>query len=78
MYYVHNFQLLRVVHSLWSPSISQALPGEIKAAMAMSDVERFSLLGEENPKLSKNPKEGYGEATESDIRNWIKGIRDSG
>ncbi|XP_004494659.1 protein HASTY 1 [Cicer arietinum] len=71
-------KLLRVVHSLWSPSISQALPGEIKAAMAMSDVERFSLLGEENPKLSKNPKEGYGEATESDIRNWIKGIRDSG
>ncbi|KAK2419191.1 protein HASTY [Trifolium repens] len=71
-------KLLRGLHSLWSPSISQTLPGEIKAAMAMSDFERFSLLGEENPKLPKNPKEGYGEQNESDIRNWFKGIRDSG
>ncbi|CAJ2631548.1 unnamed protein product [Trifolium pratense] len=70
--------LLRGLHSLWSPSIIQTLPGEISAAMAMSDFERFSLLGEENPKLPKNPKEGYGEQNESDIRNWFKGIRDSG
>ena len=43
--------------------------------MAMSDVERFTLLGEENPELPKNPKEGYDEP---DIRNWFKVIRDSG
>lgn len=44
----------------------------------MGDVERFSLLGEENPKLAKNPKDVHGEPNESDIRNWFKGIRDSG
>lgn len=49
----------------------------------MSDAEKFSLLGEENPKLPKGSnvsmnKEGYPEPNESDIRNWFKGIRDSG
>lgn len=83
-------QLLRAIHSLWSPSVSQTLSVEIKAAMTMSDVERFSLLGEGNPKLSKGSsifadgsqismsKEGYTEPNETDIRNWLKGIRDSG
>ncbi|XP_043816148.1 protein HASTY 1 isoform X2 [Manihot esculenta] len=83
-------KLLRAIHSLWSPSIYQALPGELKAAMTMSDAERFALLGEGNPKLPKGSltsadgsqvgmtKEGYAEANESDIRNWLKGIRDSG
>ncbi|ONI04716.1 hypothetical protein PRUPE_6G336100 [Prunus persica] len=83
-------KLLRSIHSLWSPSVSQTLPGEIKAAMTMSDVEQFSLLGEGNPKFSKGAvtfssgslisasKEGYTEPNESDIRNWLKGIRDSG
>ncbi|RDX99328.1 Protein HASTY 1, partial [Mucuna pruriens] len=83
-------KLLRCIHSLWSPSISQALPGEVRAAMIMSDVERFSLLGEGNSKLPKGSltvadgskvdmsKEGYAEPNESDIRNWFKGIRDSG
>ncbi|KAK6243201.1 hypothetical protein QUC31_009610 [Theobroma cacao] len=82
--------LLRAIHSLWSPSIFQTLPGEIKAAMSMSDVERSSLLGGGNPKLSKGAltfidgsqfdvnKEGYTEPNEADIRNWLKGIRDSG
>lgn len=85
-----DLQLLRSIHSLWSPSVSQTLPGEIKAAMTMSDVEQFSLLGEGNPKFSKGAvtfssgslisasKEGYTEPNESDIRNWLKGIRDSG
>lgn len=84
------FQLLRAIHSLWSPSIYQALPGEVRAAMSMSDVERFTLLGEGNPKSSKGAltftdgshldmsKEGSAEPNESDIRNWLKGIRDSG
>lgn len=83
-------KLLRAIHSIWSPSISQLLPREIKAAMTMSDVEQFSLLGEGNPKFSKGAvtftdgsqldtsKEGYGEPNESDIRNWLKGVRDSG
>ncbi|GMP40616.1 hypothetical protein CsSME_00010991 [Camellia sinensis var. sinensis] len=83
-------KLLRALHSLWSPPVSQALPGEMKAAMAMSDAERTSLLGEANPKLSKGSltfadgsqiemnKEGYAESNETDIRNWLKGIRDSG
>lgn len=78
------------MHSLWSPSVSQALPAEVRAAMIMSDVERFSLLGEGNSKLPKGSvtitdgskvdmsKEGYAEPNESDIRNWFKGIRDSG
>lgn len=55
--------------------------------MVMGDVERFSLLGEGNSKLPKGVtdgskidmnKEGYAEPNESDIRNWFKGIRDSG
>lgn len=83
-------KLLRAIHSIWSPSISQLLPGEIKAAMTVSDAEQFSLLGEGNPKFSKGAvafadgsqldtsKEGYGEPNESDIRNWLKGVRDSG
>lgn len=83
-------QLLRAIHSLWSPSVSQTLPVEVKAAMNMSDVERFSLFGEGNPKSSKGApsfangflvnlsKEGHTEANETDIRNWLKGIRDSG
>ncbi|KAG5232568.1 protein HASTY [Salix suchowensis] len=83
-------KLLRAVHSLWSPSISQMLPGEIKAAMTMGNAERYSLLGEGNPKLSKGAltfmdgshidtsREGHIETNEADIRNWLKGIRDSG
>ncbi|KAK2977360.1 hypothetical protein RJ640_013339 [Escallonia rubra] len=83
-------KLLRAVHSLWSPSVTQALPAEIKAAMIMIDAERTSLLGEGNPKLPKGAltsaygsqfeshKEGSAEPNEVDIRNWLKGIRDSG
>ncbi|XP_039027828.1 protein HASTY 1-like isoform X2 [Hibiscus syriacus] len=83
-------KLLRGMHSLWSPSVFQMLPGEIKAAMSMSDVERSSLLGGGNLKSLKGTltfvdgpqfdvnKEGYTEPNEADIRNWLKGIRDSG
>ena len=57
--------------------------------MTMADVERYSLLGEAIPKFSKassvhadgsfdGGKEGQSEANESDVRNWLKGIRDSG
>ncbi|XP_059649388.1 protein HASTY 1 isoform X2 [Cornus florida] len=83
-------KLLRGIHSLWSPPVTQALPGEIKAAMTMSDIERSSLLGEANPKFPKGAlsftdgshidmnKEVYSEPNETDIRNWLKGVRDSG
>uniref|UniRef100_A0A7C9EEZ9 Uncharacterized protein n=1 Tax=Opuntia streptacantha TaxID=393608 RepID=A0A7C9EEZ9_OPUST len=83
-------KLLRAIHSLWSPPVMQSLPGEMKAALTMSDVERTSLLGEVNPKAPKGPlgfgdgsliemnKEAYGEPNENDTRNWLKGIRDSG
>ncbi|XP_052193214.1 protein HASTY 1 isoform X2 [Diospyros lotus] len=83
-------KLLRAIHSLWSPPVTHLLPGEIKAAMIMSDVERTTLIGEGNPKLSKGAltfangsqvdvnREGYTESNETDIRNWLKGVRDSG
>ncbi|XP_038889446.1 protein HASTY 1 [Benincasa hispida] len=84
-------KLLRSLHSLWCPAVSQTLPGEVKAAMTLSDTEKFSLLGEANPKLSKGALSvtddphsdmskggGHPEASETDIRNWFKCIRDSG
>lgn len=58
--------------------------------MVMIDSEKSSLLGEGNSKLPKGSltvtdgskvdinKEGYAEPNGSDIRNWFKGIRDSG
>ncbi|GFZ02831.1 ARM repeat superfamily protein [Actinidia rufa] len=46
-------EMLRAIHSLWSPPVTQALPGEIKGALSMSDVERTTLLGEANAKSSK-------------------------
>ncbi|CAA2977914.1 HASTY 1 [Olea europaea subsp. europaea] len=83
-------RLLRAIHSLWSPPVIQALPGEIKAAMIMSDVERSSFTGEGSLKQPKGAlaftdgshfdisMEGYSEPAETDLRNWLKGIRDSG
>ena len=68
-------------------AVMQVRPFKVRAAMVMGDVERFSLLGEGNSKLPKGVtdgskvdmnKEGYAEPNESDIRNWFKGIRDSG
>lgn len=56
----------------------------------MSDAEKISLLGEGKHKLAKGSltfndgypvdvgKEAYSEASGNDIRNWLKGIRDSG
>ncbi|KAK4382765.1 protein HASTY 1 [Sesamum angolense] len=83
-------KLLRAIHALWSPSVTQALPGEMRAAMLMSDVEKASLLGEGKTKLPKGAltfhdgsqfdisREAYSEPNEADIRNWLRGIRDSG
>ncbi|CAI0432336.1 unnamed protein product [Linum tenue] len=77
-------KLLRALHALWSPSISQTLPAEVKAAMIITDAEKYSLLGESNPKISKTSltftdgSQADIETNEVDIRNWLKGIRDSG
>lgn len=83
-------KLLRAVHSLWSPSIAHALPGEIKGAMIMTDLEGTSLLGDGSFRAARGaisfsdasqfdiPREGYSEPMETDIRNWLKGVRDSG
>ncbi|KAK4414228.1 protein HASTY 1 [Sesamum alatum] len=83
-------KLLRAIHALWSPSVTQALPGEMRAAMSMSDVEKAGLLGEGKTKLPKGAltfhdgsqfdisREAYSESNEADIRNWLRGIRDSG
>ncbi|CAH2055065.1 unnamed protein product [Thlaspi arvense] len=78
-------KLLRVLHSLWSPSVCPTLPPELRAAMTMADAERRCLLGEANPKLSKGSSiyadgsfDGTKEGQAEDIRNWLKGIRDSG
>ena len=57
--------------------------------MIMSEVEQTGLLGEVNPKLSKSvlgsidgcqidTNKEYAESHETDIRNWLKCIRDSG
>lgn len=81
-------RLLRNIHSLWSPTIAQALTGELRGAKSMSQAEQASLLGEGNLKLPKGPLT-YADGSqidmhkeevpiENDIRNWLKGIRDSG
>ncbi|WCJ43264.1 ARM repeat superfamily protein [Euphorbia peplus] len=72
-------KLLRAIHSLWSPSVYQTLPGELKTAMIMSEAERYALIGEANPKVAKNAlADGSQIDNESDLRNWLKGVRDSG
>lgn len=62
----------------------------MRAALLMSEAEKTSLLGEGKHKLSKGSlsftdgypldisKEANSEASGNDIRNWLKGIRDSG
>ncbi|KAH9318681.1 hypothetical protein KI387_020450, partial [Taxus chinensis] len=81
-------KLLRCIHSLWSQAILQALPRELRAALVISPAEQASLLGEVTSK-SKGMVAGDGsqvdfnrsqnmESTENEIRNWLKGVRDSG
>uniref|UniRef100_A0A7N0V092 Protein HASTY 1 n=1 Tax=Kalanchoe fedtschenkoi TaxID=63787 RepID=A0A7N0V092_KALFE len=80
-------KLVRALHSIWVPEVRQALPAELQAAMIISDIERTGLLGEVNVKSCKGSlsfsdgsdinKERDGESRENDLRNWLKGIRDS-
>ncbi|KAL5701386.1 histone deacetylase [Ranunculus cassubicifolius] len=82
-------RLLRAVHSLWSIPVTQALPSELKAALSMSDIEQASLRGEskaskgsvvgfKDQSLVDTGAEGYATLNENDIRNWLKGLRESG
>ncbi|KAK1292067.1 Protein HASTY 1 [Acorus calamus] len=82
-------KLLHSIHSLWSQPVSQSLPPHLRAAMNMGHVEMASFLGE-GAKMPKGQlsfadgslidmnREGYAEPNENDIRNWLKGIRESG
>ncbi|KAM0909341.1 hypothetical protein ACQ4PT_014873 [Festuca glaucescens] len=79
-------RLLRCIHALWAEPFAQSLTGEIKAAKSMTIAEQASLLGETS-KLTKGqvaPADGLldvqreGESKENNIRNWLRGIRDSG
>uniref|UniRef100_J3KZV4 Uncharacterized protein n=1 Tax=Oryza brachyantha TaxID=4533 RepID=J3KZV4_ORYBR len=79
-------RLLRCIHALWAEPFSQSLAGEVKAAKSMTVAEQTSLLGETN-KLTKGQVtstdglldvQREGESKENDIRNWLRGIRDSG
>ncbi|KAJ7533943.1 hypothetical protein O6H91_13G072100 [Diphasiastrum complanatum] len=76
-------KLLRCIHSLWSPAIIPTLPIWIREALPMGISEQTALLGElalrsvagdGNP--SDEPFSGVSRVDE--IRNWLKGIRDSG
>ncbi|EEF49906.1 hypothetical protein RCOM_1433880 [Ricinus communis] len=51
--------------------------------MTMSDIARHALLGEGNPNVKgasqiDMSKEEYAEVNESNVQNWLKGIRDGG
>ncbi|KAL6884683.1 hypothetical protein ACP4OV_010619 [Aristida adscensionis] len=79
-------RLLQCIHLLWAEPFAQSLTGEIKAAKSMTIAEQASLLGETG-KLTKSqvaPADGLldaqreGESKENNIRNWLRGIRDSG
>ncbi|TVU20892.1 hypothetical protein EJB05_30493 [Eragrostis curvula] len=79
-------RLLRCIHALWAEPFAQSLTGEIRAAKSMTVAEQASLLGETG-KLTKGqvaPADGLldsqreGESKENNIRNWLRGIRDSG
>ncbi|RLN24777.1 hypothetical protein C2845_PM07G12230 [Panicum miliaceum] len=79
-------RLLRCIHALWAEPFAQSQTVEIKAAKSMTVAEQASLLGETG-KLTKGqvaPADGLlevqrdGESKENNIKNWLRGIRDSG
>ncbi|KAF0919842.1 hypothetical protein E2562_031698 [Oryza meyeriana var. granulata] len=79
-------RLLRCIHALWAEPFSQSMSGDVKAAKSMTVAEQTSLLGETN-KLTKGQVtsadglmdvQREGESKENNIRNWLRGIRDSG
>lgn len=81
-------QLIRAIHALWLEPVAQNLNAEIKAAKSMSSVEQASLLGETTLKIntgrsqagssSDGDMHAEAESKENEIRNWLKGTRDSG
>ncbi|KAL6615319.1 hypothetical protein ACP70R_037589 [Stipagrostis hirtigluma subsp. patula] len=81
-----SLKLLRCIHALRAEPFAQSQTGEIKAAKSITVAEQASLLGETG-KLAKSqvaPADGLldaqreGESKENNIRNWLRGVRDSG
>lgn len=85
----HLLQLIRCIHAFWSPSFKPLVPSTVQGALMLSTAEQAYLIGEAGPKVSKsnfcspNDIETNEGATfgsngkESEIRNWLKGIRES-
>ncbi|KAJ4797076.1 Protein HASTY 1 [Rhynchospora pubera] len=76
-------KLIRAIHALWSEPVAQNLNAEMKAAKSMSSVEQASLLGETHKvtgrsQVGSSDGDIEGESKENNIRNWLKGTRDSG
>ncbi|KAJ3702056.1 hypothetical protein LUZ61_005761 [Rhynchospora tenuis] len=79
-------RLIRAIHALWSEPVAQNLNAEMKAAKSMSSVEQASLLGETHKINAGRSQVGSsdgdmhseGDSREHNIRNWLKGTRDSG
>ncbi|KAL5222580.1 hypothetical protein ABZP36_027293 [Zizania latifolia] len=79
-------RLLRCIHALWAKPFSESQTGEVKAAKSMTVSEQTSLLGETN-KVTRGQVasadglldvQREGEPKDNNIRNWLRGIRDSG
>lgn len=73
-----NLQLFRVINSLSSPAVYQTLPTKFKAAMKILEVELQSLRGLRSRKPAKGLFTYSSKGSTSDIKNWLKAIRDSG
>ncbi|XP_062198734.1 protein HASTY 1-like isoform X2 [Phragmites australis] len=79
-------KLLRCIHALWAEPFAVSQTEEIKAAKSMTVAEQASLLGVTGKltKVQVAPADGLldaqreGESKENNIRNWLRGIRDSG
>ncbi|KAI5071083.1 hypothetical protein GOP47_0013334 [Adiantum capillus-veneris] len=77
-------QLLRCIHALWSPKIKHSLPTIVQGALRMSSAEQASVIGEAGTKSAKanasdveTQAENQVDGNENEIRNWLKGVRDS-
>ncbi|KAI5001207.1 hypothetical protein ZWY2020_011166 [Hordeum vulgare] len=67
-------RLLRCIHALWAEPFAQSLTGEIKAAKSMT----ISEQGQVAPADGLLDLQREGESKENNIRNWLRGVRDSG
>lgn len=80
-------QLLRCIHAFWSSEIKPSLPGIVQGALLMSTAEQASIIGETGSKTLRANAPTISDVDmhtasqtggkESEIRNWLKGVRDS-